>query len=226
MKIALLDDEEKPALILISWLKEAGHDVDWFKQGRECIRGMSNKKYDLCLFDWMLPDMNGPEVMEHLKLLGGMPPVIFLTGRDAQEDVVQVLQAGADDYIVKPPNKQILLSRIDALIRRSITKHQMIENFGNIQVNYVQHKFELDNSRVILTEKETFLALYLFKHINTLVSRTYLAQVVWGYSPEINSRTIDVHISHLREKLKLIPENGWRLNCVNRQGYRLERLEN
>ncbi|MDO9052032.1 MAG: response regulator transcription factor [Methylotenera sp.] len=225
MKIAFLEDEISSALPVIEWLKEAGHDVDWFKLGQECIHALLDRRYDVCLLDWMLPDVNGTEVLEHLKLKGALPPVIFLTSRNTEEDIVRILQAGADDYIVKPPNKKILLSRIDALIRRSTTKPKTIEHFGHLSVNYMQHKFELESTAVKLTEKETFLALYIFKHIGTLVSRTCLSQAVWGISAEINSRTIDVHICHLREKLKLTPEHGWRLNCINRQGYRLERLE-
>jgi DNA-binding response OmpR family regulator len=225
MKIALLEDEEISALIVMALLNKAGHDVDWFKSGAECIRCIYDKQYDLCLFDWMLPDMNGPEVMAHLKLKGTMPPVIFLTGRDAEEDIVQILRAGADDYMVKPPSNNILLSRINALIRRTATKHQMIESFGNLSVNYLQHRIELDNAEVILTDKETFLALCLFKNIGTLISRTYLAQTVWGHSTKTNSRTVDVHISRIREKLKLTTENGWRLYCVSRRGYRLEYQE-
>lgn len=225
MKIALLEDEASVALTVIEWLKETGHDVDWFKQGQECIRALLDNQYDLCLLDWMLPDINGPEVLEHLKLKGALPPVIFLTSRNTEEDIVQILKAGADDYIVKPPNRKILLARIDALIRRSTVKTQMIVNFGHISVNFMQHKFELKGIPINLTEKETFLALYIFKHIGSLVSRTSISQAVWGIGAEINSRTIDVHISHLREKLKLTPEHGWRLNCINRQGYRLEHLE-
>ncbi len=92
--------------------------MSWFRSGRECIRALSDERYDLCLFDWMLPDISGPDVMACLKLKGTLPPVLFLTGRDAEEDVVQVIQAGADDYMVKPPSRSVLIARIHAVARR------------------------------------------------------------------------------------------------------------
>lgn len=225
MKIAFLEDEESSASSVIAWLEAAGHEVDWFKRGQACLRALPDGQYDLCLFDWMLPDMNGPEVMANLLLKGAMPPVIFLTGRDAEEDVVQVIQAGADDYIVKPPSKNILLARIQAVVRRSTAPTRTIEAFGRLRVDFYLRRFELDGVAVNLTEKESELALYFFSHVGALMSRAHLIQIVWGTSAEIDTRTVDVHISHLRSKLKLTPESGWRLVSVYQQGYRLERTE-
>lgn len=227
MKIAFLEDDSAFAANVIDWLEQAGHDVVWFRSGRECIRALTKERFDLCLFDWMLPDMTGPDVMAHLKLKGTLPPVIFLTGRDAEEDVVQLIQAGADDYIVKPPARSVLIARIHAVARRCAAqvRPEPLQDFGSLKVDFSQRRFELDGQPVKLTEKETELALYLFGCIGMLLPRGHLIQVVWGSSPDIDTRTVDVHISHLRSKLGLVPENGWRLASVYRQGYRLERLE-
>jgi two-component system, OmpR family, response regulator RegX3 len=227
MKIAFLEDDPRFAPIVVEWLTEAGHDVEWFKTGREYIRAMNDQRYDLCLLDWMLPDMTGPEVMSNLKLKGAMPPVIFLTGRDAEEDVVSVIQAGADDYIVKPPTKGVLIARIHAVARRCAAKlrPEPVQDFGRIKVDFSSRRFDVDGSQIKLTEKETELALYFFSRIGTLLPRGHLIQVVWGSSPDMDTRTVDVHVSHLRNKLGLAPEGGWRLSSVYRQGYRLERIE-
>ncbi len=227
MKIAFLEDDAAFAATIIEWLEQAGHDVTWFRSGRECVRALSEGRYDLCLFDWMLPDMSGPDVMASLKLKGTLPPVVFLTGRDAEEDVVQVIQAGADDYMVKPPSRSVLVARIHAVARRCSAqlRPEPVQDFGGLRIDFDKRRFEQDGAPVRLTEKETELALYFFGRVGMLLPRGHLIQVVWGSSPDIDTRTVDVHVSHLRSKLKLVPENGWRLTSVYRQGYRLERVE-
>jgi DNA-binding response OmpR family regulator len=227
MNIAFLEDDAAFAANIIEWLEQVGHNVTWFRTGRECIRALSEERFDLCLFDWMLPDMTGPDVMASLKLKGTMPPVIFLTGRDAEEDVVQVIQAGADDYIVKPPARSVLIARIHAVARRCAAqlRPDPVQDFGALKVDFGNRRFELAGEPVKLTEKETELALYFFGRVGMLLPRGHLIQVVWGSSPDIDTRTVDVHVSHLRTKLKLVPENGWRLTSVYRQGYRLEPVE-
>jgi DNA-binding response OmpR family regulator len=227
MKIAFLEDDAGFAANIIDWLEQAGHDVVWFRTGRECIRALSDERFDLCLFDWMLPDLTGPDVMAHLKLKGTLPPVIFLTARDAEEDIVQVIQSGADDYIVKPPSRSVLIARVHAVARRCAAqvRPEPVQDFGRLKVDFAQRRFELDGTPVRLTEKETELALYFFARVGMLLPRGHLIQVVWGSSPDVDTRTVDVHVSHLRSKLGLLPENGWRLTSVYRQGYRLERVE-
>lgn len=227
MKIAFLEDAPAFAASIIEWLEQVGHTVSWFRSGRECVRALCDDRFDLCLFDWMLPDMTGPDVMASLKLKGALPPVLFLTGRDAEEDVVQVIQAGADDYMVKPPSRSVLIARIHAVARRCSAqlRPEPVQNFGSHKVDFGQRRFELNGDIVRLTEKETELALYFFGRVGMLLPRGHLIQVVWGSSPDIDTRTVDVHVSHLRGKLKLTPENGWRLTSVYRQGYRLERVE-
>jgi DNA-binding response OmpR family regulator len=227
MKIAFLEDDGPFAAIIIDWLEQAGHDVTWFRTGRECIRALADERFDLCLFDWMLPDMTGPDVMANLKLKGTMPPVVFMTGRDAEEDVVQVIQAGADDFIVKPPSRSVLIARIHAVARRCSAqlRPEPVQDFGAVKVDFGQRRFELNGVVVKLTEKETELALYFFGRVGMLLPRGHLIQVVWGSSPDVDTRTVDVHVSHLRGKLGLVPEQGWRLSSVYRQGYRLERAE-
>lgn len=226
MKIAFLEDNESFAEDIVRSLTAAGHEVQHFLMGREYLKAVVSDKFDLCLLDWEVPDMSGAEVLASLRLKGNTPPVVFLTGRDVEEDIVQVMEAGADDYIVKPPNINVLLARISALHRRVNPNKNQAEsiNHGQLKIDLNKRKFEINAQIIKLTEKETELALYFFANLDVLLSRAHLTKVVWGTTPDIDTRTIDVHVSHLRSKLKLLPQFGWRLISVYHQGYRLERL--
>jgi DNA-binding response OmpR family regulator len=227
MKIAFLEDNITFAQHIIATLELAGHEVAHFSSGRACLNAVASDQFDLCLLDWEVPDMSGPEVLAGLKLKGNFPPTIFLTGRDSEEDIVRIIEAGADDYIVKPPSTSVLIARINALHRRNNANENQepVVKYGNLTVDFENRKFELNGEAVKLTEKESELALYFFRQVGTLLSRSHLIKVVWGTSPDIDTRTIDVHVSHLRSKLNLLPQHGWRLISVYHQGYRLERTE-
>ncbi len=227
MKIVFLEDDRVFATDIIEALQGAGHEVDYYASGRACLKAMQENQYDLALFDWEVPDMNGREVLESIKIKGSYPPVVFLTGHDAEEDVIAVIESGADDYIVKPVNPKVLIARVNALYRRSNPKATELStmDYGNLTVDFVKRKFEMNANPIKLTEKELDLALYFFSQVGILLSRPHLTKVVWGTTPDIDTRTLDVHVSHLRSKLKLLPEFGWRLISVYHQGYRLERLE-
>jgi two-component system, OmpR family, response regulator RegX3 len=226
MKIAFLEDDLLFAEDIKKSLIEAGNQVDHFATGRDCLKALGDEKYDLCIFDWEVPDMLGTEVLSSLKLKGNLPPIIFLTARDSEEDVVHVIENGADDFIVKPPNISVLIARINALYRRTQANKNQDNNvtYGQLSVDFAKRKFEINGAAVKLTEKETDLALYFFDQIDVLLSRPHLTRVVWGTTPDIDTRTIDVHVSHLRSKLNLLPQHGWRLVSVYHQGYRLERF--
>lgn len=227
MKIVFLEDDLTFANELVSSLQLAGNSVDHYESGRNCLKAINTNQYDLAILDWEVPDMSGLEVLESMKIKGSYPPVVFLTGRDAEEDVIAVIESGADDYIVKPPNLKVLNARLNALYRRANPKASELTlmNYGNLTVDFAKRKFEVNDDAVKLTEKELDLALYFFRQVGILLSRPHLTKVVWGTSPDIDTRTLDVHVSHLRSKLKLLPEFGWRLISVYHQGYRLERLD-
>ena len=227
MNIVFLEDNRSFASEIVAALQLAGHQVDYYDTGRACLKAMNQNQYDVALFDWEVPDMSGVEVLESLKLKGGFPPVIFLTGRDAEEDVIAVIESGADDYIVKPANPKVLIARLNALYRRANgnAAENAVVNYGSLKVDSQKRRFEINGEAVKLTEKELDLALYFFSQVGVLLSRAHLTKVVWGTTPDIDTRTLDVHVSHLRSKLKLLPQHGWRLISVYHQGYRLERLD-
>jgi two-component system, OmpR family, response regulator RegX3 len=226
MKIAFLEDDKVFANELVTAIQSSDIVIDHFSSGRECLKALNAQQYDIALLDWEVPDMTGKEVLASLKLKGNYPPVIFLTGRDAEEDVIEIIESGADDYIVKPPSMKVLLARINALYRRNNDQSNILDivEYGNLTVDFAKRIFAIEGASIKLTEKESELALYFFGQIGALLSRAHLTKVVWGSSPDIDTRTIDVHVSHLRSKLKLLPQFGWRLVSVYHQGYRLERL--
>jgi len=227
MRIAYLEDDAGVAATVCEWLNEAGFDVTLFDNGIDCARSMESERFDVCLFDWIVPDLLGMEVLARIQIKQrqSMPPVIFTTGRDSEEDIVNALTGGADDYIVKPISRPVLLARLNAVLRRSRLTNSVMppQELGRLSVDHARRQFSLDNQLLPLSERETDLALYFFRNIGRILSREHLIQVVWRRVPEVETRTVDVHISALRRKLKLTPEFGWRLVSVYRHGYRLER---
>lgn len=228
MKVALLEDDLAFAETIREWLVDAGFEVDHFKTGLDFLRKFPNIQYDACIFDWALPDMEGPDVMVSIKLRSAkLPPIIFVTGNSEESDIVRVIDSGADDYMIKPPSRPLLLARLNALIRRTTTQEveDIVYEFGALKVDTKKRVVLFDNEEIKLTDKEFDLAVYFIKNEGMLLSRSHLMQVVWGSSAEIETRKVDVHVSHLRTKLKLTQEFGWKLTSIYQQGYRLERSE-
>lgn len=226
IRIALLEDDLACASATIEWLSNAGYQVRHFSTGQACIEAFAHENFDLCLLDWQLPDMDGPQVMSTLQSKQQLPPVIFLTGLDSPEHITQVLQAGADDYVVKPPVFSVLHARIHALLRRSphhaITVEQ--ETLGELEVNYKTRVVHRNKAAVALTSKQTALAFHLFSRRGQLVSRKQLYHVLGVNDMLIDTRRLDVHISNLRRHLGLTAELGWKLASIHQQGYRLDFL--
>ncbi len=227
MRIAYLEDEASLAGTVTDWLRAAGYDVEWFSSGVRCAQAVESRRFDACLFDWLVPDLSGTDVLARLqiKLRQAMPPVVFTTGRDSEEDVVGVLGAGADDYIVKPLSRALLLARLEAVTRRRNGTGVAVaqQNFGRLTVDHGRRLIAVEHALVTLTDRETDLALYLFRNVGRALSREHLIQVVWSLTPDIDTRTVDVHVSALRRKLGLLPRFGWRLTSIYGYGYRLER---
>lgn len=226
LRIAYLEDDLLVAQEVMGWLKEAGYAVQHFSDGQDFARFVERGGADACLLDWMLPGMSGPDVLCRLRLQLGanVPPVIFLTGRNLETDVVLALESGADDYLVKPLSRPVLLARLQAVLRRSGSALPAARlRLGEIEADCARRQIFVQGQRVDLTDRETDLALYFLQNVNRLLTRDFLIQTIWGLRPEVETRTIDVHVSALRRKLRLQPESGWRLVSVYGRGYRLER---
>ena len=226
MRVALLEDEREQAEMLQRWLQEAGHDCDHFPTGRDFLRGVQRESYDVLVLDWMVPDLSGEEVLRTLRdEQRSRLPVIFVTGRDDEADIVRMLTAGADDYMCKPVSRAETLARLDALDRRSRAHldSEPVLRVGPFSIDPEARTVLRDGTRIELTRMEFDLALFLFRNLGRLLSRGHVLQSVWGTSPDLNTRTVDTHVSRLRNKLGLGPEAGVRLSAVYQHGYRLER---
>ncbi|MFU2071508.1 response regulator transcription factor [Bordetella hinzii] len=225
MRIASLEDDLDQARQIQQLLHHAGHECRSFQQSQDLLAALRNETFDLILVDWQLPDMDGDEVVRYLRSRYGMGlPIIFLTSRNQEEDLVQGLQAGADDYIVKPLRPAELLARVSALLRRAQPAAQDSPPFdvGPYHVDPARRVIELHGESVTLAPKEYELALLFLRNIGRLLSRDLLAETVWNREIPPTSRTLDTHLSNVRQKLQLRPQNGLRLTSSYALGYRLE----
>ena len=227
MRFAIIEDDPAQMEVLTAWLKEAGHDVHGFVLAREFMRVASRESFDLLLVDWMLPDLTGEQVLRWLRVeRNNDTPAIFITSRDAEEDIANAFSAGADDYVVKPPRRIELLSRIEAVLRRAQPKSpNQALTVGLYHFDLARKALSIDGVPVELTDKEFELAAFLFRNLGRLLSRGHLLEAVWGRNPSLATRTVDTHISRVRSKLNLRPENGFRLTPTYNFGYRLERID-
>jgi len=224
-RIALLEDNKTESLLLKHYIESVGGVCDVYETGQSLVRNLHKQPCDLLILDWELPDIAGDRILSWVRdNMGWTLPVIFVTGRDATEDIVSMLEAGADDYMVKPVDYKELTARIEALIRRTSRREasSQIVNADVYVVDFSNHVITRDGEAITLTPKEFELAGYLFRNIGELVPRDKLLRELWGYGPQINTRTIDIHISRLRKKLQFTRETGWILTSIYDRGYRLD----
>ncbi|AKP92716.1 DNA-binding response regulator [Achromobacter xylosoxidans] len=225
MKIASLEDDLDQAKRIQQVLTAAGYTCTSYQQSRDLLAALRNESFDLVLLDWHLPDIDGDDVVRWLRAnIGPRIPVIFLTNRSSEDDLVEGLRAGADDYIVKPLRPLELLARVAALLRRSQIAEPADEAFdvANYRVDPAARTISLDGAAVALAPKEFELALLFFRNLGRLMSRDVLAECVWNREIPATSRTLDTHLSNIRQKLQLRPEHGVRLSSSYALGYRLE----
>ncbi len=226
IRIALLEDDTSQSDLVRLWLTAAGHKCHVFSRGQDFMRALQRETFDLLMIDWMIPDITGIEVLNWMTANLATPtPVLFVTARDSEEDIVMALNAGADDYLVKPLRKLELLARIAALARRGRPgAKQDSLTIGEFSIDPARHTITRHGDAVELTQKDFDLAVFLFRNRGKLLSRGHILESVWGRSANVNTRTVDTHVSRLRGKLGLTPENGWKLSAVYQHGYRLEHL--
>lgn len=228
MRIALLEDDNYQADVMRAWLESAGHECRVYPTGQAFREGMRCGDFDLAILDWVLPDTDGVAVLAWLREhCEWHIPVIFVTRMDREEDVVIALEKGADDYMTKPVKPREMQARIAAVARRVHlpTERTDLLEVGDYRLNLQSRTVEWRGERVDLTHKEFDLALFLFRQIGRLLSRAQIMETVWGTSAELNTRTVDTHVSRIRNKLRLQPEHGWKLSAIYQHGYRLEHLE-
>ena len=228
MRIVFLEDDQTQAEAIIGWLKEAGHDVKHYIHAKPFLQDCGKESFDLFLFDWGLPDLSGEDALVIIRKERGLDtPVIFATSRDSEEDIVSALNNGADDYMIKPIRKMELLSRIDALYRRSraLVTEDTILSYPPYQIDTLKRTITTNGEPIELTGKEFDLSVFLFKNIGRLISRGHILETIWNKNPNVMTRTLDTHMSRIRTRLNLRPENGFRLTPIYNYGYRLEKVD-
>lgn len=226
MRIALVEDDTDQAEMLKILLSDADHRVTHFANARQFMRNISHESYDLVMLDWLLPDLGGDEVVKWMRSeLDWYVPVLFITVRDSEEDIIHGLACGADDYMVKPIRPRELMARLEALSRRTATAGSTNKTLevDTFLFDPNSKQISRDGETIEMTHKEFELAYFLFRNMGRIMSRGYLLENIWGKNSELNTRTVDTHISRIRTKLGLNKELGWKLGAIYQHGYRLEK---
>lgn len=226
MHIGIAEDDPDQQDLLRLWLESAQHSVATYGTVAQYIEALKRERFDMLLIDWMLPDGTGADLLQWARgNLGWETPILVLTARDDEETVVEALQAGADDYVVKPPKPAELLARVAALGRRVRANALPVLRLGAFEIDIQRQRLSIDGDPVVLTQKEFDLSAYLFQNPGKLLSRDHLLNKIWGLNAEVDTRTVDTHVSRLRKKLGLDGSKGWKLVPVYGVGYRFERIE-
>ena len=198
-------------------LSSHGYIVDWVKDGEHALTTLLAENYDLCILDIGLPKMNGLTVLKLLRERKKNLPVILLTARDTREDKVQGLDAGADDYLIKPFDLEELLARIRAVTRRASGQaHNLIE-YEDLVIDIEERRVTRSGESIALSAKEYALLLDLLMHQNHIRTKAELENSLYGWGAEVESNAIEVHIHHLRKKL-----GGNYIKTVRSMGYTIE----
>jgi two-component system, OmpR family, alkaline phosphatase synthesis response regulator PhoP len=222
-RILLVEDEPGLILTLSDLLAGEGYEVESATDGPAGLARATAESFDAILLDVMLPGMSGFDVCRELRKRGNRAGILMLTARGQLPDRVAGLRLGADDYLAKPFEVPELLARLAAVLRRVAPAQPaaLIEfQFGSIAVNFKTEEVHRDGSRIPLPGKELQLLRYLIDHRDTTVSREELLEAVWQYQPGVSSRTVDVHVAWLRQKLEENPQTPRYIHTVRGVGYR------
>lgn len=223
--ICIIEDEPVQRSLLEGMLSAAGYAVVCFESADGFRPNVSAGEVDLLLLDWHLPGQSGLDLTRQLRQTDRNPlPVIFVTTQDDEEHMVEALDAGADDYLVKPVSRAELLARVRATLRRSLNSISSRDSHPPYQLNRNQRQVVVDGRVIRATPKEFDLLAFLFLRQGQPCSRQALLAHVWKTRVAVPTRTIDTHISRLKKKFQLDGRHGWLLEGLYQQGYRLFRV--
>ena len=222
-RILLVEDEPGLSLTVADLLSAEGYHVETAMDGPTGLAKAIAGEFELVILDVMLPGKNGFEVIKELRQQGRDTAVLMLTAKTQVVDRVVGLRLGADDYMAKPFDPSELLARVEALIRR-VPKKKRIPvirfEFSTVEADFAAGEVRKNGELVVMAAKELLLLRYLIDHRGLVVSRDELLQNVWEYQTDVSSRTIDVHVAWLRQKLEDNPQNPKYIQTVRGTGYR------
>ena len=226
INILIIEDEEAIRTGLADVLVYHGYTVDSAADGRQGLTMALSGKHDLILLDIMLPEVNGFEVCQKIRENDKEQPIIMLTAKTGDQDIIQGLSLGADDYVAKPFSVAQLVLRIQAVLRRSRVAMEMVNyiNLGEMKIDCINLTGGRQGKETLFTRKEIEVLQYLNLHSDRPVSREELLNKIWGYSREldIETRTVDIHIAKLRRKIESEPARPRYLVTVRGAGYKLQ----
>ena len=225
MRILLLEDDPIQLALAQRWLEEASHAVMGVTRGNDAMKVLGRDTFDLAILDWMIPDLGGDELLRWIRQRHRRLPVMFATARDEEHEVADILRLGADDYVVKPLRRLEFVARVEALGRRSgalVEEADRPIEVGAYRLDPGARVVTLGGRAVKLTPRMMEVALFMFRRRGELVSRSHLYEEVWGRKEPLDTRTVDTHMSRLRQALELDGRHGLRLGSVYQHGYRLE----
>lgn len=222
-EILIIDDDTDLSFIISEMLESYGYSVTTAVSGEEAFELLSKHTYHLILLDINLPDTTGLELCRELRKVSQIP-VIFASARTSESDRITGFDIGGDDYLPKPYSMKELLSRVNALIRRTygFSAQEKIISFGSISVNITARSVTKDNTPISLSLREFDLLAYLCEHMNSAVAKEKLLSEVWGAFSAVEPSTLTVHIRWLREKLEENPAQPKYIKTVYKVGYMLE----
>ena len=218
--ILVIDDDRNILAIIEMYLRKAGYEVTCVERGDEALQAFRRAQPDLVVLDVMLPGMDGWEVLDKLRQESDVP-VIMLTAKGDTLDRIQGLDLGADDYIVKPFDAKELLARIKAVLRRSsLPENEKCVTFEDLEISLDNYSVTLDGKQIEMPPKEIELLFFLASREGKVFTREQLLEQVWGFDFFGDSRTVDVHVKRIREKLG--ERDAWQLKTVWGVGYKFE----
>ncbi|HWC18511.1 MAG TPA: response regulator transcription factor [Terriglobales bacterium] len=223
-RILIVEDEEALRMTLMDRLSSEGYEVEFASDGKQGLDKATQNAYDLVLLDVMLPRKNGFDVCRDIRAGGMAVPILMLTARGQSVDKVVGLKIGADDYLTKPFDTIELLARIEALLRRARTysnTRQPVQRIGALAIDLPGTTVVRNGKQVPLSAREFQLLRYLLEHRGVTMSRGDILKDVWGYSSETFTRTVDVHIASLRQKIESDPKQPELILTVPGLGYKL-----
>ena len=215
--IYVVEDDKSIRNLVLYALSEKDYQVRGFEDGLDVVEAVREESVDLLILDIMLPEKDGIEILKEIREFSNVP-VIMLTARTDEFDKVLGLESGADDYITKPFSILELISRVKAVLRRSEKKDREHLTYANIEVNIKKRTVKVDGEKIDLTYKEFEMLLLFLANIGNVITREDFLLKIWGYDYEGETRTVDVHIASLRDKLKSV---GVHIKTVRNLGYKL-----
>lgn len=218
-KILIVDDEPNIIELATLYLERDGFKVEGVSTGKDALLKQESSNPDLIILDLMLPDIDGFEVCRQIRARASVP-ILMLTARKEDVDKIVGLELGADDYLTKPFNPRELVARVKAILRRSQTEYKPSETLtiGNLTIDTARHEVTNNGKPVTLRTKEFALLVALTQNLGIVLSREKLLEMVWGYDYYGETRTVDVHINHLRDK---IAGSGTDIETLRGTGYKM-----